>query len=156
MANKKPNTKKKTSRPAPTAKKKTQVKKTALKKTAKPAKKSQKKTTPNKTAKKPAKKAASKKKSSLRKKPQGKESADFLTRQTTPLPVYGGQSGDTQGLSVSENADSESVDELVEEGNALEAGVIAGVEDADDHDEQEVHTHEVPEDDVPEEYLEDE
>jgi hypothetical protein len=42
---------------------------------------------------------------------------------------------------------------LVEEGNAFEADAVAGVEAADDADEQEVRTHEVPEDDVPEEYL---
>jgi hypothetical protein len=66
------------------------------------------------------------------------------------------QSGDAQGLSRSEQADSESVDELVDEGNAFEAGVVAGVEEADNADEQEVHTHEVPEDDVPEEYLDEE
>ena len=63
------------------------------------------------------------------------------------------QSGDLQGLSRRESADSESVDELLEEGNAFEADVVAGVESADDADEQEVHTHEVPEDDVPGEYL---
>lgn len=50
-------------------------------------------------------------------------------------------------------ADSESVDELVEEGNVFEAGAVAGVEEADDQDTREVHTHEVPEDDVPDEYL---
>lgn len=61
-------------------------------------------------------------------------------------------SGDLQGLSDAERADSESVDELVEEGNAFEADAVAGVEHADDEDEREVHTHEVPEDDVPEEY----
>jgi hypothetical protein len=58
-----------------------------------------------------------------------------------------------QGLSNRERADSESVDELLEEGNALEAGVVSGVEEADDMDEREVRTREVPEDDVPEEYL---
>jgi hypothetical protein len=63
------------------------------------------------------------------------------------------QSGDLQGLSRREEADSESVDELLEEGNAFEAEAIEGVEDAGDHEEQEVHTHEVSEDDVPEEYL---
>ena len=63
-----------------------------------------------------------------------------------------GQSGDLQGLSRVEGADSESVAELLEEGNTFEAEVVAGVEAADD-DEMEVHTHEVPEDDVPEEYL---
>lgn len=65
----------------------------------------------------------------------------------------GEQSGDLQGLSHLEAADSESVDELIEEGNAFEADVVAGVESAGDADEQEVRTHEVPEDDVPEEYL---
>ena len=64
-----------------------------------------------------------------------------------------GQSGDLQGLSNVEAADSESVDELIEEGNAFEADVVAGVESADDADEKEVRTHEVPEDDVPGEYL---
>jgi hypothetical protein len=63
----------------------------------------------------------------------------------------GGQSGDLQGLSNIAGAASESVDELLEEGNAFEADVVKGVEDAGD--EGEVHTHEVPEDDVPEEYL---
>ena len=57
------------------------------------------------------------------------------------------------GLSRREEADSESVDELLEEGNSFEAGVVAGVEEAGDSDEKEVHTHEVPEDDVPDEYL---
>jgi len=63
------------------------------------------------------------------------------------------QSGDLQGLSNVEAADSESVDELSEEGNAFEADVVAGVESAGDADEKEVRTHEVPEDDVPGEYL---
>ena len=64
----------------------------------------------------------------------------------------GGQSGDVQGLSGIERAGSESVEELVEEGNAFEAEVLKGVEDASYADEEEVTTHEVPEDDVPEEY----
>jgi len=65
-----------------------------------------------------------------------------------------GQSGDLQGLSAIESADSESVDELLEEGNAFEADVVTGVENASNRDEKEVRTHEVPEDDVPGEYLE--
>jgi len=65
----------------------------------------------------------------------------------------GQESGDLQGLSRAEQADSESVDELIEEGNAFEADAVAGVEEADNADEREVHTHEVPEDDVPDEYL---
>jgi hypothetical protein len=46
------------------------------------------------------------------------------------------------------------VDELLEEGNPFEADAVAGVEDADSADEREVHTREVPEDDVPDEYFE--
>lgn len=64
----------------------------------------------------------------------------------------GRQSGDLQGLSDVQGADSESVAELLEEGNPFEADVISGVEAADS-DEREVRTHEVPEDDVPDEYL---
>ena len=64
-----------------------------------------------------------------------------------------GQSGDTQGLSNAEEADSESVEELVEEGQGFEAGVVAGVEDVD-ASQGEVRTTQVSEDDVPLEYLE--
>jgi len=64
-----------------------------------------------------------------------------------------GQSGGLQGLSNAAGADSESVDELIEEGNAFEDGIVSGVEAADVADEQEVRTHEVTEDDVPDEYL---
>jgi len=64
----------------------------------------------------------------------------------------GEQSGDLQGLSNVQGADSESVDELLEEGNALEADAVKGVQDAGDADEGEVRTHEVPQDDVPGEY----
>ncbi len=56
----------------------------------------------------------------------------------------GEQSGDLQGLSNIQGADSESVDELLEEGNAFEADVVKGVEDAEDADGGEVRTHEVP------------
>ncbi len=62
------------------------------------------------------------------------------------------QSGDMEGLSRLEDADSESVEELVEEGQAFEAGVISGVEEADGNP-GEVRTREVPVDDVPQEYL---
>ncbi len=64
----------------------------------------------------------------------------------------GGQSGDTEGLSRYEEADSESVEELIEEGQAFEAGIVGGVEEADSET-HEVRTREVPEDDVPQEYL---
>ena len=65
-----------------------------------------------------------------------------------------GQSGDTQGLSDVAEAGPESVEELLEEGQSFEAEVIGGVEDAADPDVAEVHTKQVPEDDVPAEYLE--
>jgi hypothetical protein len=63
-----------------------------------------------------------------------------------------GQSGDTEGISGEAEADSESVEELLEEGQSLEAEVISGVERAGNADDGGVRTHEVPEDDVPEEY----
>jgi len=68
----------------------------------------------------------------------------------------GEQSGDLQGLSNVECADSESVDELLEEGNAFEAEVVKGVEDAENAEEVEVRTHEVLQGDVPGEYLDEE
>jgi len=64
-----------------------------------------------------------------------------------------GQSGDTQQLPETASADSESVEELAEEGNAFEADAVDGVENAKDADVSEVITREVPEDDVPGEYL---
>jgi hypothetical protein len=45
------------------------------------------------------------------------------------------------------------VQELVEEGQFFEAEVISGVENSPDPDVAEVHTKQVPEDDVPSEYL---
>src|ERR1700691_3395866 len=109
---------------------------------------------PQKLAKRKAapKKAAAKKKASKKPAPKrrGRADAGFSADQMDSR--FGGQSGDLQGLSNVESADSESVDELIEEGNAFEADVVTGVESAEDADEQEVHTHEVPEDDVPGEY----
>jgi hypothetical protein len=71
-------------------------------------------------------------------------------------PNSAGQSGDLQQLPDDADADSESVEELLEEGNSYEAEVIDGVESAQDADVSEVRTRQVPEDDVPEEYLNDE
>jgi hypothetical protein len=67
-------------------------------------------------------------------------------------PDSAGQSGDIQEISGIADADSESVEELLEEGDAYEANVIDGVENAKNADVSEVRTREVPEDDVPEEY----
>jgi hypothetical protein len=71
-------------------------------------------------------------------------------------PESGGQSGDTQGLSRRSYDDSESVEELMEEGQYMEAEAVSGVENARDADQGEVRTTQVPEDDVPEEYREEE
>jgi len=69
-------------------------------------------------------------------------------------PASAGQSGDLQGLTDVAGADSESVQELLEEGQAFEAEAVRGVENAPDADVAEVRTKQFPEDDVPEEYLE--
>ena len=61
-------------------------------------------------------------------------------------------SGDFGGVSEVEGADSESPEELLEEGQTFEAGIVSGVENAPDADQGEVRTHEVLQDDVPEEY----
>jgi hypothetical protein len=146
-----------------------------------PPKKKKRKATKAKTAKKKASavrkrsaakakraKGASKKRAPARKRPRrapvsstrkrrvGVRSETQMTDWSRRGGVSATQSGDLQGLSRAERADSQSVDELVEEGNIVEAGAVAGVEQADSSDESEVHTHEVPEDDVPEEYLDEE
>jgi len=131
-------------------------------------KKSRKKSTkPKKTARK---KSAAAKKSPLKKRPPTKTkkkaaSSPKRTQKTSrrrSAPAFsakgsrsgsGEQSGDLQNLSRTQGADSESVEELLEEGNAFEADAVLGVEDADDAEGKEVRTHEVPEDDVPGEYL---
>jgi hypothetical protein len=76
--------------------------------------------------------------------------------QERPGPGSAGQSGDTQGLSGTDEATSESVLELAEEGQAFEAGIVAGIENAPDADAGPIKTREVPEDDVPSEYDESE
>jgi len=90
----------------------------------------------------------------IKKQVQGKsQSVDTVAYAMEGLGVQAGrQSGDLQGLSNVQSADSESVDELLEQGNAFEADVVKGVEDAEEADEGEVRTHEVPQDDVPDEY----
>lgn len=73
-------------------------------------------------------------------------------RPKGPGAETAGQSGDIEGLRKVARANSESVEELAEEGQSFEADVVAGVEEAEDAEESEVVTHEVPEDDVPTEY----
>lgn len=99
--------------------------------------------------KKSRKKRAAQKRPNVRKKGSIRSTIGTRTRRASS----GRQAGDLQGLSTLERADSQSVDELIEEGSAFEADVVAGVEEAGNADEKEVRTHEVPEDDVPGEYL---
>jgi hypothetical protein len=154
MAIKKKNTKKQGKKKPPAKKlaKKTTSKKTAPKKAALRTKPKAKKVAGKKTR---TKIARGKPASAPGKRVRGKsEIVDTVTFEPAGLGARsGGQSGDLQGLSNAGRANSESVDELLEEGNSFEAEVVKGVEDAGDADEGEVHTHEVPEDDVPGEYL---
>jgi len=112
--------------------------------------------TKNKRKKKAAEaKAASRRKASRRKKPtrRGGESPGSKARIHQGVGLEkAGQSGDVQGLSDVEDVDSESVAELAEEGQAYEAGIVNGVENAPDADEAEVTTQEVPQDEIPAEY----
>src|ERR1017187_6473017 len=57
-------------------------------------------------------------------------------------PDSAGQSGDNQGLSEVAEAGDESVEALADSDQAYEAEIVAGVEDAGDHPEKPVHTHE--------------
>src|ERR1700722_17973176 len=154
------------------AKKKTVPAKTVARKTA------AKKKAPSKTKKSAPKKPVARKKVAAKAKPvkggipkakpggakAQKKSASRANRprrdKDIPLDsldlspdVSGLESGDLEGLSNDESADSESVDELLEEGNAFEAGIVLGIEDSRNREGQEVRTREVPEDDVPQEYL---
>jgi hypothetical protein len=88
----------------------------------------------------------------VREKSGGLETVAFSPEELGRGRWSGELSGDLQGLSNIEDADSESVAELLEEGNAFEADVVKGVEDAPSPDTGPVRTHEVPEDDVPDEY----
>src|SRR5882724_12123193 len=158
MARKKPARKRKSVSKRPT------IKKSAAKRKApfrKPVKKAAKK--------KPVeKKVVANKKAVAKPKPTAKKksAAKRTTRQEVINPITasgrrglgaasGGQSGDTQGLSRRSYDDSESVEELMEEGQYMEAEAVAGVENAPDADQGEVRTRQFPEDDVPEEYKDD-
>jgi hypothetical protein len=123
----------------------------ATKKAARRKKKASKKKTAPKKKLAARKKPIRKKKRSRRGQP---DAANFVPRagRRGLGSASGGQSGDTEGLSRTEEADSESVEELLEEGQTFEAEAVRGVENAKDPDESEVTTSELPEDDVPPEY----
>jgi len=146
-----------------TAAKKAPAKKMAAKKVAKKA--VAKKLVAKKKAVVAKKKPAVAKKAVGKKPPASRKSVAKKTspRQEVINPITpggrrglgaasGGQSGDTQGLSRKSYDDSESVEELMEEGQYMEAEAVAGVENAPDADQGEVRTRQFPEDDVPEEY----
>ena len=82
-----------------------------------------------------------------------RQSVEAVTLKPRALRARAGAGGgDYGGVSTVEGVDSESANELLEEGQAFEAGVVSGVEDAPDADQGPVRTREVPQDDVPEEY----
>jgi hypothetical protein len=160
MAAKKKTKKQQTKSKKSIGKKVTKTKKLANKKRGIPKKKSaKKKPSPKKAALKTktvgkktiGTKTVSTLKKRVRKKNQSVDTVAFSPEE--PVARSGRLSGDLQGLSTVERANSESVGELLEEGNEFEADIVKGVEDAGSADEKEVRTHEVPEDDVPGEYL---
>lgn len=154
MAAKKKTTKKKTAK-KPSKKKAAAARKTASKKPSVVKKRTrQKKSGKKAPSTKNAKKAKPSAKKVIRDKVERPRPTKFSGDRDSSLSDE--QSGDLQGLSRIEEADSESVDELVEEGNAFEADVVSGVERAGNEEGHEVRTHEVPEDDVPGEYLDEE
>jgi hypothetical protein len=76
--------------------------------------------------------------------PRGDEQAQLDELGNDPGQVgsdSAGQSGDSQRLSSIADASDESVQELADTDQALEAGIVEGVEDAADHPERPVHTH---------------
>lgn len=56
-------------------------------------------------------------------------------------PESAGQSGDPQQLSPVADANEESVEALADDDQAIEAAAVLGAEEAADHPERPVHTH---------------
>ena len=74
--------------------------------------------------------------------PGNLEDLEVTAAEPTGLgPSAAGQSGDIEGLSAIATGNSESVAELVEEGQDLEAEKVSSIENAPDPDEAEVMTH---------------
>jgi hypothetical protein len=143
------NKKKKPTKKSVPARAKARPKKAALKSAAK--KSNLKKSNPKKPAPKPKPKSKPKKATARQQAALKEKRSDIRVRHSRPgireideisVPedrdfqsASGGQSGDLQGLSSVPDADSESVGELLEEGQALEAEVVSGVENVPDADE---------------------
>lgn len=135
-------------------KKRTRKKKAAAKSAGSRARKALLRKKAAAAGKRLAKHATGKRRQARRLRGHADEPAEPLIPRRRGLgPDSGGQSGDVQGLRGSALGDSESVEELIEDGQSYEAEAVAGVENALDPDQGEIRTHEVPEDDVPSEYL---
>jgi hypothetical protein len=164
MATKKPARKTVKKRPVKkrfSSKKRSPAKKQASVKAKPSARKTAAKKKVSAKSKSVRKKSTVKKKSATKKKPVTRKATRRRAEVINPVTpsgqrglgaASGGQSGDTQGLSRRSYDDSESVEELMEEGQYMEAEAVSGVENAPDADQGEVQTREVLEDDVPEEY----
>jgi hypothetical protein len=81
---------------------------------------------------------------------QNEDREEFEFPATGRGPGSAGQSGDLQGIDAGDTA------HLLEEGQSFEASLIEGIEDAASADNGPLKPREVPEDDVPAEYLDDE
>src|SRR5438445_6401707 len=143
----------------PISRKRTAARKNVVAKQSSARKTSTKKSSAKKPSakKNSAKKKMAKKRSAAKKAARGRRGSSHLNTSRVGRGLgaaSGGQSGDTQGLSRKQYDDSESVEELVEEGQYMEAEAVSGVENARDADQGEVRTRQFPEDDVPEEYKE--
>lgn len=126
-----------------------------MRKKKKPSRRSPKRKSSQARRQPRARKSTSRKRRTGRKAPARGRPAEaivFAVRPKGATPNAAGQAGDIQGLPSFADADSESIEELVEEGQAYEAGIIEGVEESPDADEAEVTTKETPQDDVPREY----
>jgi hypothetical protein len=97
--------------------------------------------------------AQKKKKQQARPEQQDERSPELKTDERAGLDELGhdpgevgpdsaGQSGDSQRLSSIAEANEESVEELADTDQAIEAAAVEGVEDAAAHPERPVHTHE--------------
>jgi hypothetical protein len=151
MAARKKSKKKTTAKKSATKLKKSKAKRSAARRKAVPKPRQKRAKVQRKTsAKVKPSKAKSKKLKSRKIATKGE--IDATLSIPSPGPAKS-KFGDSIGVSDEERADSESVSELLDEGNTFEAGVVSGVQRADDADESEVRTREFPEDDVPEEYL---
>ncbi len=122
----------------------------AKKVTAKTKLSTKKKAPKQKAARKPAPRGRPARQTQVVVGSQSLETVQLKRRARAAAAGEGG--GDFGGVSVVEGADSESPEELLEEGQTFEAGIVSGVENAPDPDQGEVRTHEVPQDDVPEDY----